>query len=86
MEIYAREGLRTLLVASADLEADWFAEWDKRCVSVSVSCAAPAALFTDGEPLAFFFLSSAFYIPLHTRPPFGTRSLADPTLVVTPTL
>lgn len=32
MERYAREGLRTLLVTSADLELDWFLAWDKRCV------------------------------------------------------
>ncbi|CAN0475586.1 unnamed protein product, partial [Scytosiphon promiscuus] len=30
MEVYAREGLRTLLVTCADLDGDWFAAWDKR--------------------------------------------------------
>ena len=31
MEVYAREGLRTLLVTCSDLDGDWFLAWDKRC-------------------------------------------------------
>lgn len=34
MEVYAREGLRTLLVACSDLDGDWFLAWDKRCQRV----------------------------------------------------
>ena len=30
MERYAREGLRTLLVASAELDQDWFFQWNKK--------------------------------------------------------
>lgn len=30
MERYAREGLRTLLVGSAELDRDWFVEWERR--------------------------------------------------------
>lgn len=30
MERFAREGLRTLLVTSADLDQAWFTVWDRR--------------------------------------------------------